>query len=235
MRDLYDAAGYAFRTRVIVPVAGNHDLAYVYGENGQIALNAKGKKARALTLPPTWRAQFTLPENGSKGDEESCYFFDWQGVRLIVLNSNDRLAEQAAWLGGVLADNPSRWTIVSFHHPLYSTGRERDDRETRDAFLPVFDRFAVDLVLTGHDHSYGRTHPLRAGAPVAAGARGTVYVVSTSGPKFYAVNVQYGGLMAKMAGALQLFQQITVDGDRLRFTSIAANGEINDTFELVKK
>lgn len=233
VRDLYYAAGPAFRTRPIIPVVGNHDLAFVF-ENGKIAINARGKKVRAKAPPTPWRAQFTLPENGPRGLEELAYHLDYQGVRVIVINSNDRLVEQAAWLAPLLVVNPQRWTIVAFHHPVYSAGRDRDDKETREAFLPLFDKYHVDLVLTGHDHAYARTHPVRAGAPVAPGERGTVYVVSSSGPKFYTVNSGYAALMAKTAGNLQLFQTITIDGPRLRFRSIAANGELNDAFELVK-
>lgn len=231
VRDLYDAAGFAFRTRPVFMAAGNHDLAFAY-ENGRIAINARGKKVRTKNLPPPWRAQFTLPENGPPGLEESCYHVDYQGLRLIVLNTNDRLADQAAWLEPLLARNPHPWTIVAFHHPVYSTGRERDDRETHDAFVPLFDRYGVDLVLTGHDHSYARTYPLRADQRVATGARGTVYVVSSSGPKFYAVNPQYAERMAKLAGNLQLFQRITVDGPVLRYAAIAADGTVVDTCEL---
>ncbi len=233
VRDLFAAAGFAFRTRALFPVVGNHDLAFVY-ENGRIAINARGKKVRAKAPPPAWRAQFSLPENGPRGLEELCYHVDYQGLRVIVLNTNDRLAEQAAWMEPLLARNPHRWTIVAFHHPVYSAGRERDDRETRDAFLPLFDRYQVDLVLTGHDHAYARTHPWRGGAHVPAGEHGTVYVVSSSGPKFYTVNAQYAGIMAKLAGDRQLFQTIAIDGPTLRYTSIAANGELNDRFEIVK-
>jgi 3',5'-cyclic AMP phosphodiesterase CpdA len=214
-------------------VVGNHDLAFVF-ENGKIALDARGKKVLAKAPPSPWRAQFTLPENGPLGLEELAYHLDYQGVRLIVINSNDRLAEQAAWLEPLLAANPSRWTIVAFHHPVYSAGRDRDDKETREAFLALFDKYHVDLVLTGHDHSYARTKPVRGGAPVGPDERGTVYLVSSSGPKFYTVNSGYAALMAKTAGNLQLFQAITVDGPRLRFRSIAADGELNDAFELMK-
>lgn len=234
-RDLFYAAGPAFRNRLVFPVIGNHDLAFEYDANGQIVLNKKGKKQRTLTAPATWRAQFTLPENGIPGYEELTWHVDYQGVRLIMINSNDRLAEQARWLESLLANNPNRWTVVAFHHPIFSAGRERDDRETRDIFLPLLDRYRVDLVLTGHDHAYARTHPLRAGVPVPPGAAGTVFVVSSSGSKFYTVNTTGSGLMAKTAGNRQLFQKITICGDRLAYASIAANGEVNDTFELVKK
>src|SRR5262245_23303651 len=90
-----------------VPAVGNHE--YVGG------------------LTPHWRTQFTLPENGPPGLEESCYYFDIQGVRVVALNSNERHTEQAEWLRKVLAkaNNSNRWTVVTFHHPIYSSmGRD---------------------------------------------------------------------------------------------------------------
>jgi hypothetical protein len=235
IRDFFTAGAAAFRNRLVVPVAGNHDIAFLYDEAGKIVLNKKGKKQRGEELPPTWRAQFTLPENGVTGLEESNYHLDYQGVRLIVMNSNVRLADQAAWLEPRLASNPNRWTIVCFHHPLYSAGRDRDDRTTRDAFLPLFDRYRVDLVLTGHDHAYARSRPLRGSVAVPAGEHGTVYVVSSCGSKFYPVTPANPDLMAKTAGDLQLCQKISIDGDRLRYVSVAADGSVHDQFELQKK
>jgi len=70
-----------------------------------------------------WRPQFTLPENGPKGiDElkETAYYMDFQGVRMISVNSCIYLEEQAEWLREVLANNPNKWTIDTYHHPLKS-------------------------------------------------------------------------------------------------------------------
>ena len=52
--------------------------------------------------------------------DELVYYVDYQGTRIVVLDSNEHHAEQAIWLETVLKDNPSRWTIVSMHHPVYS-------------------------------------------------------------------------------------------------------------------
>src|SRR5690606_28722321 len=92
-----------------------------------------------------------------EGLEETTYYVDYQGVRVISLDSNKERQAQIPWLRKVLGDNPNRWTIITFHHPVFSPARDRDNRELRELWKPVFDEFKVDLVLTGHDHTYART------------------------------------------------------------------------------
>jgi 3',5'-cyclic AMP phosphodiesterase CpdA len=120
------------------------------------------------------------------------------------------------------------------HQPVYSTGKNRDNPKLRDALVPLYDKHAVDLVLQGHDHSYGRTHKLRAGARVAPDERGTVYAVSVTGPKFYPVNPQHAALMAKIDTGLQLYQVISVRDGSLRYEAWTVTGELHDSFELEK-
>lgn len=231
--ELFYAGGFVLRMIPSIMVPGNHDNMYTM-ENGKVLLDKKGKKQRSKILPPQWRAQFTLPENGIPGMKESSYWIDYQNLRLVMINSNDRLQQQAVWMDSVLSHNPNKWTIVSFHHPLYSAGRERDDRDTRDAFLPIFDKHHVDLVLTGHDHAYARSHPLKNGARTLGAEKGTVYVVSVSGAKFYTVNSGYADLMAKTGGYVQLFQVVSIDGAKLQFQAITATGAVYDSFVIEK-
>jgi hypothetical protein len=89
--------------------------------------------------------------------EETAYALDFQGTRIISLNSSEKLEPQNEWLEKTLSDNPNRWTVVTFHHPVYSTKKERDNPELRASWKPVFDKYHVDIVLNGHDHSYART------------------------------------------------------------------------------
>lgn len=191
-----------------------------------------------------WRHQFEFPVQGvPAGLEETCYFVDYQGVRIISLDSNQKQAEQVDWLREVLADNPNRWTIVTFHHPLFSPARDRDNAELRALWKPVFDAHRVDLVLNGHDHTYARTGVLDAplsGTNVPTGyqqaydpAIGTVYVVSVSGPKMYPVTK--GNFAKRMAEDTQLYQIISVDGDELRFEARTATGDLYDAFTLRKR
>ena len=85
-------------------------------------------------------------------------------MRIVSLNSNERRSKsyadkeaQAAWLDRVLTDNPNRWTVVTFHHPVFSPAKDRDNPDLRRLWQPVFDKHKVDLVLQGHDHTYARS------------------------------------------------------------------------------
>lgn len=104
-----------------------------------------------------WGPQFVFPENGPAGLEETCYTLDYHNLKIVCLDSNRMQAEQATWLEGVLEANESQWVVCTFHHPIFSTGKERDNAELRSLWKPIFDKYKVDLVLQGHDHTYGRT------------------------------------------------------------------------------
>lgn len=202
---------------------GNHE--YV----SYLSVDKKVYKLNSL-----WRSQFTLPENGPAGLEETAYLIDYQGVRFVMLNGNEKLDEQAEWLDSVLVINPQRWTIVSIHQPFYSTGANRNNPDLRELFIPIFDKYSVDLVLQGHDHTYGRTYKLRNGVKVGDNEKGTVYIVSVSGPKEYIVNRRFEDLMVKVSTGRQLYQVISLDENLLKYESFTATGELYDSFELQK-
>lgn len=211
-----------------VPVPGNHEMA-------KLAENQR-------RLSHHWRPQFALPEHGPKGLEETCFTFTYHNLRIIGLNSNEQIPVQTTWLNQVLAENWSEWVICTFHHPIFSTGKDRDNAALRAAWKPVFDRYKVDLVLQGHDHTYGRTGletPLVTTGNVPTGVNrvdektGTVYVVSVSGPKMY--NLQQQPVMKRSAEDTQLYQIIHVDGTTLRYEARTATGEVYDKFTLTKQ
>lgn len=220
----FDAAGFIHATLPSIMVPGNHDYGTILLAGARIH-NAE---------PPLWRVQFTLPENGLPGLEETSYVVDYQGARIIMINSNSRMEEQAAWMDSVLTARRGTWSIVAFHHPIYSTGGGRDNLKSREAFLPVFDKHHVDLVLQGHDHTYSRSHRLVNGKIVKDDEPGTVYVVSSSGPKMYSLSETYRPIMAAMGEGRQLFQSISIDGKRLKYRAISAAGTLFDSFELAK-
>ncbi|MEZ6039342.1 MAG: metallophosphoesterase family protein [Planctomycetaceae bacterium] len=214
-----------------LPVPGNHEQA---GSAGN----------RRLTHH--WRPQFTLPENGPAGLEESCYTLTFQDLRIVGLNSNEKQEDQVQWLDRVLTENTSPWVICTFHHPMFSTGKDRDNTALRKLWKPVLDKHRVDLVLQGHDHTYGRTGLETPTAEVsetveanaASGLNklqlytGSVYVVSVSGPKMY--GLQRHEFMPRQAEDTQLYQVIHINGDELQFEAWMANGELYDAFTLRK-
>lgn len=191
-----------------------------------------------------WRPQFTFPvQNPPEGIEETCYFIDYQGARIISLNSNEKQEEQIAWLRRVLGTNPQRWNIITFHHPIFSPANNRDNPQLREWWKPVFDEFKVDLVLTGHDHTYARSgdvsskvgmNNLPTGYSQAYDpAIGTVYVVSVSGPKMY--NLTKDIFAVRSAEDTQLYQIITVSPDSLHYEARTATGRLYDAFDLTKR
>ncbi|MFH1680862.1 MAG: fibronectin type III domain-containing protein [Candidatus Eisenbacteria bacterium] len=210
----FHAGGWIHATVPAILVAGNHE----YVDEGR--------------LNDHWRAQFTLPENGVPGLEETAYFIDYQGARIVVLNSCEKLERQAAWLEGVLSDNPNAWTVVAFHHPVYSAAGDRDNEKLRRLWKPLLDRHGVDLVLQGHDHAYARGKNLPGEAGAGGVEQGPMYVVSVSGPKMYELTSDRW--MDRAAENTQLFQVISVDGDTLRFEAFTATGALYDAFDLVK-
>ncbi len=220
----FSAMGWIPGTMPLVPVAGNHE----YPDP------RKTPKAE-LRLTPLWRQQFTLPENGPKGLEESVFSFEYQGVRIIVLNGNEKTTEQALWLETVLSENRQPWTIVAIHQPVYAISERKNRTDFQDVFVPVFDRHEVDLVLQGHDHGYARTFSLKNHQPVSEREKGTVYIISNSGPKFYPVSNRYGHLMAKTFSNTIGFQSVRIDNNSLKYTAYNMEKEPIDTFEIKKQ
>lgn len=212
----HESSSWMHRSIPAMPVPGNHEHGRGADGNRRITAN--------------WRPQFTLPLNGVPGIEETNYFIDFQGVRFVALNSNEKLAEQAAWLDRLLENNPNRWTVVFFHHPIYSGARGRDNREVRELWQPVFDRHGVDLVLNGHDHVYARTRLVRGDGGKEGG---TVYVVSVSGAKMY--DGKANPMMGKVVRHTQFFHVIRVDGDSLTFEARTARGALADSFRIEKR
>lgn len=141
-----------------VPVVGNHEMA--------------PQKGGGRDLTPHWRPQFALPEHGPEGLTEEVYYFDFQGVRIIALNSVDadgnsqepddpgfaerQARKQAQWLEQRLRDNPNRWTVLSMHYPIFATWGKDQYELLMKYWKPLLDKYRVDLVLQGHEHAYSR-------------------------------------------------------------------------------
>lgn len=219
----FHAGGYIHATVPSVMTPGNHE----YG--------------RAMDLSPQWQPQFNLPQNGPEGLEETCYQVNFPQLKVVSLNSQQInetpmfREKQLHWLDSVLREDPRAWTVITLHHPFYSTKPNRDNKELRASFKPIIDKYKVDLVLQGHDHAYGRgmigheTQGNRVGDDVS----GTVYVVSNAGPKMYEASDD--PWMDRKGANIQLFQIIEIYQGVLKFESYTATGELYDAFLLIKQ
>jgi hypothetical protein len=217
----FDGGQQIFATYPHIMAVGNHAYLWAYRDHRD-------------ELPPTWRPHVTQPENGPEGLEETCYYLDYQGVRLIVLNGSEKWEEQAAWLEDVLKDNDNRWTIVGIHQGFYPCGWERDYPVYRELFMPLFEKYGVHLVLQGHDHAYTRTYPLKEGEIMKKPKDGVTYVISVSGQKMYPIKSKFDDLYAqKGKEGAQYFQTIEFTKKRMFYKSYTVTGELQD--ELVIK
>ncbi|UDF05717.1 metallophosphoesterase family protein [Asticcacaulis sp. AND118] len=224
----FAAGGFIHAQTPSIMTPGNHEYGRPIDDTG-------------ARLSPQWRPQYTLPENGPEGRaklKETAFYVDYQGVRLISVDApllhgdEAERAAQVAWLDKILANNPNRWTVISLHFPLYSSEPDRDNPRVRDALKPLIDKYKVDLLLQGHDHGYARGAAPTPKGEARPDADATVYVVSVAGPKMYSVSDL--SWADRKASRTQLFQHLTVEGDRLTYKAYTANGVLYDAFALQK-
>jgi len=221
----FNAGDYIHATVPTIATPGNHE----YGKDEE--------------LSPQWRPQFNLPVNGPKGLEETCYQINYPNLKVISLNAEEieesaHLKElQLKWLEDILQNDPKQWTVLTLHHPFYSTKENRDNEDLRKHFKPILDKYKVDLVLQGHDHAYGRgmIGPNQNGGMKEVKAiqeGGTVYVVSMAGLKMY--DAQKFPWMERKASDTQMYQLVEIMGDKLKFKAYTVTGKLYDAFELDK-
>lgn len=197
--------------------------------------------------PATVLERFDYPNN------ERWYSFDYGNVHFIALETGYDAAtttqnpEQLAWLENDLkaaSADPSRvWTVVHFHFPAYSYGTDHGGTpEVVASFVPLFDRYRVDLVITGHAHNYQRSYPLKNGVVTDSSRNaysdpaGTIYlVVGTGGRNLRALRTSVPSWAAYGSDSEFGFLRVTVNGSTLTGEQIDdADGQPTDRFTLTK-
>lgn len=190
------------RLRPWMPCVGNGDI-----EKGNGPLGTLG-----------YQTYFSLPGSSADRDEETrglWYAFTVGSVRFISLANDDVAIQNSAdnylrgssggaqrrWLERELraarGNRSIDWIVVCMHHPMISSSKHGagSDLGVREAWGPLFDSYGVDLVLSGHEHYYERSHPVRGTLPndtrtpvptgtdlhLADTGRGTVHMVIGTG------------------------------------------------------
>lgn len=215
-REWFNAGGWVFGMVPSIPAAGNHEYRKV------------ARSSRSLS--PYWMPQFMLPENGIAELKETVYYIDYQGVRIVVLNSNRKIEKQARWLENILEQNPNHWTIIAFHHPVHAAYYLTNEKELKTIWKPRFEKYNVDLVLQGHEHLYargiGRVNNKKQ-------ISGPVYITSNSGPKMYKARSRQWA--DRLGENMQLFQVISVSRNILYYRAMTVTGELYDAFNILKE
>ncbi|MGI8407680.1 MAG: metallophosphoesterase family protein [Actinomycetota bacterium] len=118
-----------------------------------------------------------LTENGRPEIEEPRfgmlarnYVVRRAGVRFVMANSN---SFNLPWLRDATRSRVGdRWTIVVFHHPVYSSGEHGSTPGLSATLRPIFESNGVDLVLNGHDHLYSTSRSVKGIRYVVTGGGG---------------------------------------------------------------
>lgn len=147
-----------------------------------------------------------------------------RNVELFLLDSNRVDAAQTAWLARSLARSSARWKIAVLHHPAFTCGSYRSHPGVVRRWVPLFERYRVRLVLSGHEHSYQRFAP----------RRGVRYVVhGGGGGRFYEPQRCPAGYPRRLrAREEQGFLFLVARPDRLDGWSVNVEGRRTDHFAL---
>ncbi|HMA38345.1 MAG TPA: metallophosphoesterase, partial [Chloroflexia bacterium] len=202
-------------TAPIYPAVGNHDDLTNQGD--------------------PWLQTFFLP--GDPGTHTTRYYaFNYGNAHFIALDSEeafDPTSAQYSWLLADLASPAAQtatWRFAFFHQPPYSSGYGHGSSYMlRETWSPLFERYGVDVVFSGHEHNYERTTPRRDYTAVG-GTHPVVYIVTGGGgQQLYNVGHQSWTAYADM---IYHFVQVQVDGPRLTLEAISADGQVVDQLAL---
>ncbi|MBR3553109.1 MAG: metallophosphoesterase family protein [Clostridia bacterium] len=227
--DYFDAFTFANETVTGVPVAGNHDGSITNKFNTNCFKN-----------------MFCVDRSANRSLEGVYYSFDYGNAHFTVLNTNDMYPMSQAqknWLVNDVTGSNAQWKILLMHRSFYSAGKNINKPDTlaqRALLLPLIDRLGIDLVLSGHDHMYLRTAPMRGDRRAenvtciqevfhgetltfAVDPDGTVYAMpSTAGQKRYLINENALDPILPSADCIfsarnvgGCFAAVEIEGDRL--------------------
>jgi hypothetical protein len=165
--DFWNNNSRSARNRPWMPSPGNHENEL---GNGPIGYRA-------------YQTYFSLPSAGGQTDVTRglWYAFTVGSMRVVSIANDDIVYQdggssyvrgysqgaQKAWLERELAaarrDRGIDWLVICMHQVAISTADKFNgaDLGIRQEWLPLFDKYAVDLVVCGHEHHYERSHPLR--------------------------------------------------------------------------
>ncbi len=177
--------GFAWDRTLDIALQENPDLSFVISAGDQVNKTGKAKEeeyaaylsADALKSLPVattignhdslnmdYSYHFNNPNNTGLGMTEAGgdYYYSYGNGLFIVLNTNNyNVAEHEQSISQAVAAFPNaNWRVVTIHQDIYGTGLDHSDTDgmiLRTQLTPVFDRYDIDVVLQGHDHTYSRS------------------------------------------------------------------------------
>ena len=155
------------------------------------------------------------------------YRFKKGNVAFYSLNSNYMDPKQVKWLESELAKDTSDWKICFFHHPPYSSAKKHgSDDQLREVVEPIFIKYRVNIVLSGHDHVYERIKP----------QKGIYYFVSGAGGQLRSGDVKDSSPLTEKSYDRDMhFMLFEVAADQLYFQAISRTGDTVDSGVITRR
>ena len=151
---------------------------------------------------------------------ERYYTYVKSNVRFFVLDSDLLDPKQVEWLESALKNSSDEWKICYFHHPLYSDGRTHGSQvDLRVLLEPLFVKYGVNVVFSGHDHIYERIKP----------QKGIYYFVSGAGGQIRQGDLTPSAITAAAFDQDQSFMLVEVDGSEMWFAAVSRSGRTVDS------
>jgi predicted phosphodiesterase len=156
---------------------------------------------------------------------ERYYSFSKGDVKFFALDSNYMDEEQLAWLQKELDGTKQPWRIAFFHHPIYSSGAfHGSDTELRERLEPLFVKYGVRVVFSGHEHFYERIKP----------QKGVYYFISGGSARLRRNNIMQSEITAKGFDTDNSFMLVEISGDTLFFETLARTGALVEAGEVAR-
>jgi hypothetical protein len=196
---------------------------------------------------PNQSAQYGATQWGNDGD----FWFTYGNALFMVLNSNTLdVATHDAFIGQAIAANPNaKWRIVSFHHSLYceADGNNADIEWRRLTYPSVFDKYKIDVVLSGHDHTYNRSYQMLGGVPQKKQTYYNGSVLHPTGTVYFTLDSGSGDKFNQFAGVpeaytafrwqqnVATFSQVSISDSQFSIVVYRTdNNQIVDKYSIVK-
>ena len=201
----------------------------LYGDQKPNDFVKKFERPYAALLAANVKFQASLgnhdrPENVAYGpfnmDGQRYYTFVRSNVRFFALDSTIMDRKQLEWLEATLKDSSQEWKICYFHHPLYSdAARHGSSFDLRVVLEPLFVKYGVNVVFSGHDHVYERVKP----------QKGIYYFVSGAAGQLRKGNMRPTSDTAAAFDQDQSFMLVEVTGPELFFEAMSRTGQNVDS------
>ncbi len=247
-------------TMPFVTIPGNHEtLNYMNSASSYSEIIGEARAYNGHFYNPQNGPVFSTGFSGTVNDTEpglnavnSSYYFYYNRTLFIMVNTqqeNSNLAKTAEWIEDILkydrANSLSDMTVVTMHKGIYGNRYYGTTYTIHEIFYEVFEKYDVDLVMSGHDHSYSVTAPKDKGLTAEDETVGTRYsIVGSPGPKLYQPQIDSGwqwDYLFDLSGvstgtnAIGVYSVITVDGLGLHCSAYDLNSEEIYSYFIPKK